>query len=148
MTTMTIGVDLHKRESQLCLLAADGTASERRIVTSRERLTAVLGAQPSTRVLLRSQHGERVGRPPSRESRSHGDRRQPARILAPLRQHEGMNRQRCCHSLDLNPGLLTQSNSGELELSPCQLQRSLGRWARGLAPKLPPRDRALQGDSC
>jgi hypothetical protein len=29
----TIGLDLHKRESQLCILAPDGTASERRIVT-------------------------------------------------------------------------------------------------------------------
>ena len=52
MTTMTIGVDLHKRESQLCLLAEDGTATERRIVTSRERFTAVLGTGPKARVLL------------------------------------------------------------------------------------------------
>jgi hypothetical protein len=26
----TIGLDVHKRESQLCILAPDGTASERR----------------------------------------------------------------------------------------------------------------------
>ena len=39
----TIGLDLHKRESQLCVLAPDGTASEPRILTSRERFTAVLG---------------------------------------------------------------------------------------------------------
>ena len=39
----TIGLDLHKRESQLCILAPDGTAKEQRIVTSRERFTAVLG---------------------------------------------------------------------------------------------------------
>lgn len=52
MDTMTIGVDLHKRESQLCFLAADGTTSERRIVTSRERFTAVLGPEPAARVLL------------------------------------------------------------------------------------------------
>src|SRR6266542_2207292 len=38
----TIGLDLHKRESQLCILAEDGTLVERRIVTSRERFTAVL----------------------------------------------------------------------------------------------------------
>jgi transposase len=48
----TIGLDLHKRESQLCVLAADGTLSERRIVTSRDRFTAVLGARPPARVLL------------------------------------------------------------------------------------------------
>ena len=37
-----IGIDLHKRESQLCIIADDGTVTERRIVTSRERFTAVL----------------------------------------------------------------------------------------------------------
>ena len=52
MTMMTIGVDLHKRESQLCFLAADGSVSERRIVTSRERFTAVLGDAPKAQVLL------------------------------------------------------------------------------------------------
>ena len=39
----TIGVDLHKRETQLCIGQADGTITEQRIVTSRERFTAVLG---------------------------------------------------------------------------------------------------------
>jgi hypothetical protein len=29
----TIGLDLHKRESQLCIIAEDGSISERRIVT-------------------------------------------------------------------------------------------------------------------
>ncbi|MGH2608972.1 MAG: hypothetical protein ACRDHF_07750, partial [Tepidiformaceae bacterium] len=48
----TIGLDLHKRESQLCIGHADGTLTERRIVTSRERLSAVLGGQPPARVLL------------------------------------------------------------------------------------------------
>ncbi|MFN2604496.1 MAG: transposase, partial [Gemmatimonadaceae bacterium] len=48
----TIGLDLHKRESQLCILADDGTISERRIVTSRERFTAVLGNRPPARILL------------------------------------------------------------------------------------------------
>jgi transposase len=48
----TIGLDLHKRESQLCILAQDGTVTERRIVTSRERCTAVLGDRPPARMLL------------------------------------------------------------------------------------------------
>lgn len=48
----TIGLDLHKRESQLCILAEDGSVAERRIVTSRERFTAVLGNRPRARILL------------------------------------------------------------------------------------------------
>ena len=48
----TIGLDLHKRESQLCIVAPDGTVSERRIVTSRERFTAVLGNRESARILI------------------------------------------------------------------------------------------------
>ena len=48
----TIGLDLHKRESQLCVLTEAGEIVERRIVTSRERLTAVLGSQPSARILV------------------------------------------------------------------------------------------------
>jgi transposase len=48
----TIGLDLHKRESQLCVLTEDGRLTERRIATSRERFTAVLGGRPAARVLL------------------------------------------------------------------------------------------------
>ena len=48
----TIGMDLHKRESQLCSLADTGEISERRIATTRERLTAVLGHRPPARILL------------------------------------------------------------------------------------------------
>ena len=47
-----IGLDLHKRESQLCILTEDGEILERRIVTSRERFTAVLGRRPPARILL------------------------------------------------------------------------------------------------
>lgn len=48
----TIGIDLHKRESQLCTITADGELLESRIVTSRERFTATLGGRPPARVLL------------------------------------------------------------------------------------------------
>lgn len=48
----SIGIDLHKRESQLCILTEDGELIERRIVTSRERFTAVLGARAPARILL------------------------------------------------------------------------------------------------
>ena len=42
----TIGLDLHKRESQRCIGHDAGTAEERRIATTRERFTAVLGGRP------------------------------------------------------------------------------------------------------
>ncbi len=48
----TIGLDLHKRESQLCMLTEEGEVIERRIVTSRERFTAVLGERRRARILL------------------------------------------------------------------------------------------------
>jgi transposase len=47
-----IGIDLHKRESQLCTLAPDGRMTEQRIVTSRERFAAVLGTRAPARILL------------------------------------------------------------------------------------------------
>jgi transposase len=46
-----IGIDLHKRESQLCVLSETGM-TETRIATSRGRFTAVLGQRPPARVLL------------------------------------------------------------------------------------------------
>ena len=48
----TIGLDLHKRESQLCILTTDGELIDRRIATTRERFTAVLGDRPRARILL------------------------------------------------------------------------------------------------
>lgn len=47
-----IGLDLHKRESQLAIKAEDSTITDRRIVTSRARFTAVLGGRPRARILL------------------------------------------------------------------------------------------------
>jgi len=48
----TIGLDLHKRESQLCVLTEAGEVIERRIQTSRERFTTVLGDRPRARILV------------------------------------------------------------------------------------------------
>jgi hypothetical protein len=45
------GSDLHKRRNQLAIKAEDGTIAERRIVTSRERFTAVLGGWAPARIL-------------------------------------------------------------------------------------------------
>jgi hypothetical protein len=48
----TIGLDLHKRERQLCIIPADGELVERRTATRRERFTAVFGGRPRGRVPL------------------------------------------------------------------------------------------------
>lgn len=48
----TIGLDLHKRESQLCIAGDEGAIQEPRIVTSRDRFTAVLGGLDPARILL------------------------------------------------------------------------------------------------
>lgn len=48
----SLGIDLHKRESQLCTITEDGELIEQRIATSRERFTAVLGSRPPARILL------------------------------------------------------------------------------------------------
>ena len=47
-----IGIDVHKTESQLCILGEDGQLSERRIRTTAERFAAVLGDRPRARILL------------------------------------------------------------------------------------------------
>jgi hypothetical protein len=48
----TIGLDLHKRESQLCELTEAGEIVKHRIVTSQKRFAAVLGDRPRARTLL------------------------------------------------------------------------------------------------
>ena len=48
----SIGIDLHKRESQLCTSTEDGELLELRILTSRERFTAVLGCRAPARILV------------------------------------------------------------------------------------------------
>ena len=45
-----IGLDLHKRASQLSIKADDGSITDRRIATSRDRFTAVLGERPPARI--------------------------------------------------------------------------------------------------
>ncbi len=47
-----IGLDLHKRDSQLCILTEDGELIEMRIRTTSERLTEAVGARPRARILL------------------------------------------------------------------------------------------------
>lgn len=65
----TIGLDLHKSETQLCIGRDDGTIEERRIATTRERFSALLGGLPRARILLEAstesewvaQHLEQLG---------------------------------------------------------------------------------------
>jgi transposase len=47
-----IGIDVHKRESQIYILAEGGEVIEQRIRTEPERFAAVLGARPRARILI------------------------------------------------------------------------------------------------
>jgi hypothetical protein len=59
----TIGLDLHKRESQLCMIGFGGEVTEKRIVTSSERFTAVLRGKSRCRILLEDSPCRRCRRP-------------------------------------------------------------------------------------
>jgi transposase len=45
-------IDLHKKESQVHILAADGTVIDQRIATTRQRLTTLFWGRPRMRILL------------------------------------------------------------------------------------------------
>jgi transposase len=47
-----IGIDVHKNQSQVCILTADAELIEKRIRTDRDRFTAVLGCRPRARILI------------------------------------------------------------------------------------------------
>ena len=47
-----IGIDVHKRESQIYILAEGGEVIEQRIRTEPARFAAVLGARPRARILI------------------------------------------------------------------------------------------------
>ena len=46
------GIDVHKKESQICILAEGGELIEQRIRTEPERFAAVFGKRPRSRILL------------------------------------------------------------------------------------------------
>ncbi len=46
------GLNVHKRESQLSIKADDGSITDRRIATSRDRLPAVFGERSPAWILL------------------------------------------------------------------------------------------------
>ncbi len=47
-----VGIDLGKRQSQVCTLTEDGELKQRRILTTRDRITAVFGKRAPTRILI------------------------------------------------------------------------------------------------
>ena len=47
-----IGIDVHKRESQIYILAEEGEVVEQRIRTESERFAAVPGTRPRARILI------------------------------------------------------------------------------------------------
>jgi hypothetical protein len=47
-----IGIDLHKKESQICLLTETGEVMERRIRTEPQRFAEMLGGRPRARILV------------------------------------------------------------------------------------------------
>jgi len=47
-----IGIDVHKNESQICLLTEEGEIQEPRILTRRDRFAALLGKRPRAQILI------------------------------------------------------------------------------------------------
>jgi len=47
-----IGIDVHKKESQICILTEGGELLECRVRTEPRRLAEVLGERPCARILL------------------------------------------------------------------------------------------------
>ena len=47
-----IGMDVHKKESQICILTEGGELIERRMHTEPQRFGAVLGDRPRARILI------------------------------------------------------------------------------------------------
>ena len=52
-----VGIDLHKRESPICILVEGGELIEHRIRTEPQRFAEALGGRASAQVLLESSNG-------------------------------------------------------------------------------------------
>ena len=48
----SVGIDVHKNQSQVCILTDDAEVIEKRIRTDRARFAAVLGVRPPARILI------------------------------------------------------------------------------------------------
>ena len=87
-----IGIDVHKKESQICILGEGGELSERRIRTEpravrRGARAAAAGPDPA-----RGLDRERVGGPVSRGARPRGHRRRPELRARCMRRGPGRSR--------------------------------------------------------
>ncbi len=49
-----IGIDVHKRESQICIITETGEVLERRIATRRDRFAELLAGRPPAQILIES----------------------------------------------------------------------------------------------
>jgi transposase len=47
-----IGIDVHKKESQVCIVTADGEVIEKRVRTERARFAAILGDRPRAKIVI------------------------------------------------------------------------------------------------
>ena len=47
-----VGIDVHKNQSQICILTSEGELIEKRILTQRGRFAAVFGDRPRARILI------------------------------------------------------------------------------------------------
>ena len=56
-----VGIDLHKKESQICLLTEAGDVMERRIRTEPPRFAEVLGGRPWARILVEASTESALG---------------------------------------------------------------------------------------
>jgi hypothetical protein len=52
-----VGIDVHRKERQVCILGEGGELREQRIRTTPERFAAVLGERPRARILLEASTG-------------------------------------------------------------------------------------------
>jgi hypothetical protein len=60
-----IGIDVHKKESQICILAEGGELLERRVRTDPRRFAEVLGERAPARILLDAETPPRFPRAPA-----------------------------------------------------------------------------------
>jgi len=49
-----VGIDVHKNQSQICMITPDGEMIEKRVSTARERFGSVFGSLPRARILIES----------------------------------------------------------------------------------------------
>ena len=47
-----VGIDVHKNQSQICILTPEGELIEKRILTQRGRFAAVFGDRPQARIVI------------------------------------------------------------------------------------------------